>query len=99
MSKSLFYSVTLEWNYNKGEVRSCMSDYLPKLLQKVKHQLPIKSQYSPHPALAIIYRAKISKVDKGSKLDSICNNLIRKIVSTVLYIRRFINMTTNKIDF
>ena len=59
MTGSLFCSIQLKWNYDKGEVKYSITSYIPKLLKKLNYQIPTKPQYSPYPAPTIIYGRKV----------------------------------------
>ena len=73
-----------------------MLECIPKLVQKLKHQLPTKLQCSLHPAPTITCRAKLqqaAKDDDSPLLDNIGNTVVRSIVGAALFIGRFIDMT------
>ena len=96
MTGNLFCGVTLDWNYNKGEVKCSMPGAIPKFLTQLHHQTPTKKQFSPHPAPFITYGKKIQSVldDTAPILNKNDNTLVRKIVGFALYIARMLDMTS-----
>ena len=96
MTRSLFYGVTLDWQYDKGEVKCSMPRYIPKLLKKLNHVTPSIPQFSPNPALHITYGTKVQLAkgeDTSPPLDSKGIKLIQSIVGATLYIARIRDMT------
>jgi hypothetical protein len=96
MTGNLFCGVTLDWNYDKGEVKCSMPGAIPKFLEKLHHQAPTKKQFSPHPAPTITYGTKIQTalVDNAPILNKKDNTLVRKIVGFALYMARMLDMTS-----
>jgi len=96
MSGSLYIGVSLKWNYLAKEVTCSMPDYIPKLLERLKHAVPTTPQYSPNPAPNVVYGSKIQfakEEDVSPKLDAKGIKLIQSIVGAALYIGRLLEMT------
>ena len=56
---SLYVGVTFKWNYFNRTVNCSIPSQIPKLLQKLRYQIPATPQYSSNLAPAIIYDTKV----------------------------------------
>ena len=53
-----YIELTIDWDYNKGQVHVCMPVCLDKAFLKSKHVALSKKQNSPHPHVIPQYGAK-----------------------------------------
>ena len=93
-----YIGLTLDWNYQRGYVDVSMPQYIPKLLEQLKHPLPQKPEYSPHKHYAIRFTKKGERqltrtVDATPFLDKQETTKIQSIDGALLYYARAIDNT------
>ncbi len=66
-----YIGLTIDWDYNKGQVHVHMPGYLDKVFLKFKHVAPSKKQNSPHPHAIPQYGAKSQFAESQDKPPSL----------------------------
>ena len=92
---SLYCGITLEWNYEERYVDISMPGYIKKKLQEYGHVLQDRQTcpYSPAP---VTYGAKAQALlpaDTSPKLNARGIKKVQKIVGSILYYARAVDMT------
>ena len=91
---SLYYGLTLVWNYNKGYVNVSMSGYIAKALIRFSHPFPSKLQHSPHRWEEPTYGQKIQYAPIIADLPLLPLaelTRIQQVVGTLLYYARAVD--------
>jgi hypothetical protein len=57
-----FIGLTLDWDYERGEMHISMPEYVEKALKKFNHKPPAKPQNQPHPHQPIVYMEPRSSI-------------------------------------
>jgi hypothetical protein len=93
---SLYCGITLEWNYEEKYVDISMPGYVKKKLQEYKHIVPLRTQTCPYSPEPTTYGAKAQAplpVDESPRLDAKGIKRVQKIVGSILYYARAVDMT------
>ena len=83
-----YLGLTMEWEYEKGQVHLWMPGYVSKTLLRFNHKNPEKIQNSPHPHIIPAYGTKIQYADQpddSPKLDKEGTKYIQQVAGTLLY--------------
>ncbi len=91
-----YLGLTIEWEYEKGQVHLWMPGYVSKALLRFNHKNPEKIQNSPHPHIIPAYGTKIQHADQpdnSPKLDKEGTKYIQQIAGTLLYYGRVVDIT------
>lgn len=91
-----FIGLTLEWDYENGELHISMPGYVQKALKRFDHQRPAKPQHQPHPHLPIEYGAKkqlSTPEDKSPLLDKDKKKFIQEVTGVFLFYARAVDST------
>ena len=93
--ESIYYGITLDWNYKEKYVDISMQGYIKRLLTKFKYE-PKKKRYSPYP----VEPRKFGKAsqepmpeDTSPLVDKNKRRLIQQVVGTILYYRKGPDLT------
>jgi hypothetical protein len=93
---SLYCGITLDWNYKNGYVDISMPGYIKKKLQEYGHMIPDRVQTCPYSPEPISYGAKAQAPiapDTTPLLDAKGIKRVQKIVGSILYYARAVDMT------
>jgi len=93
---SLYCGITLDWNYEEKYVDISMPGYVKKKLQEYNHIVPLRHQtcpYSPEPRTYGTKAQAPIPVDESPKLDAKGIKRVQKIVGSILYYARAVDMT------
>ena len=92
---SVYFSIQLEWNYDKGYVENHMPGYISKALVKFQHPHPKKTQHAPATAVPIVYGAKVQEVQQDNSPPLTLERIrrIQDIVGTLVYYARAVDPT------
>jgi hypothetical protein len=93
---SLYYGITLEWDYIGRTVDVSMPGYIKKKLQEYKHLLLEKIQNCPHPPEPKKFGSDAQSPlmpDATPVLDAGGIKQIQQIVGSILYYAHAVNMT------
>ncbi len=88
--------LTIEWDYENGQVHQWMPGYISKTLLHFHHKKTDKIQNSPHPHSIPTYKAKIQyaeQLDDSPKLDKADTKYIQQVTGTLLYYGRAVDTT------
>ena len=88
--------MTLEWDYNKGEVHLSMPEYVNEALIRFNHTKPTKPQHQPHPHVPIQYGTKVQlakQPDTAPLLDRADTKFIQEVTGVFNYYARAIDGT------
>ncbi len=91
-----YIRLTIDWNYNKGQVHVHMPGYLDKVFLKFKHVAPRKKQNSPHPHAIPQYEAKTQHAesqDESPLLNKEDTKHVQDVKGTLLYYAHAFNST------
>ncbi len=91
-----YIGLTIDWDYNKGQVHVHMPGYLDKAFLKFKHAAPIKKQNSPYPHANPQYGAKIQYAesqDESPLLNEQDTTHVQAVMGTLLYYARAVDST------
>ncbi len=91
-----YIELTIDWDYNKGQVHVHMPGYLDKVFLKFKHVAPSKKKNSPHPHVIPQYGAKTQYAesqDKSPLLNKEDTKHVQAVMGTVLYYTRAVDST------
>jgi hypothetical protein len=95
-SGNLYCGITLEWDYLNRTVDISMPGYIKKKLQEYEHVRPKKVQtcpYSPEPKRFGTEAQAPLPPDASPKLDAKGIKRVQKIVGSILYYARAVDMT------
>ena len=90
-----YLGITLDWDYDNGQVHLSMPGYVTKALVRFQHELK-QLQHSPHPHEAKNYGAKVqyAKPDDDSQpLDKEGKRFVQQVCGTFLYYGRAVDGT------
>ena len=93
---SLYCGITIEWNYDNGNVDISMLGYIKKKLQEYRHIVSGHIQACPYSPEPITYGAKAQAPlapDTSPKLSAKDIKQVQKIVGSILYYARAVDMT------
>jgi hypothetical protein len=96
LDRDLYCGITLGWNYDKQYVHILMPGYIKKKLQEYGHVVPIKLQscpYAPEPKQFGVTAQAPAPPDDKPKLNDAGIKRVKKIVGSILYYARAVNMT------
>ena len=85
---SLFYGITIDWDYTANTCDISMPKYLQTALLKSQHPAPKRPQHAPHSWTKPTYGAHVQYVqedDSSPLLPAKTINLVQQIVGTILY--------------
>ncbi len=90
--------LTIEWDYENGNVHMSMPRYLAKAMIRFKHETPNKIQDSPHRHIKIQYGAKQQYVNNedmmlSPPLNKEETNYVQAVAGTLLYCARAVDST------
>jgi hypothetical protein len=91
-----YLGLTIEWNYENGQVHLWMPGYVSKALLRFEHKKTDKIQNSPHPHNIPAYGAKIQyaeQSDESPKLDKAGIKYVQQVAGTLLYYGRAVDTT------
>jgi hypothetical protein len=91
-----YLGLTIEWNYENGQVHLWMPGYVSKALLRFEHKKPDKIQNSPHPHNIPAYGAKVQyaeQSDESPKLEKAGIKYVQQVAGTLLYYRRAVDTT------
>jgi hypothetical protein len=92
-----YLGLTIEWNYEDGQVHLWMPGYVSKALLRFEHKKKTdKIQNSPHPHNILTYGAKVQyaeQSDGSPKLDKADIKYIQQVAGTLLYYGRAVDPT------
>jgi hypothetical protein len=89
-----YIGLTIDWDYDKGQVHVHMPGYLDKAFLKFKHVAPSKKQNSPHPHVISQYEAKTQYAesqDESSLLNKYDTKRVQAVMWTLLYYTHAVN--------
>ena len=95
-SGSLYCGITLEWNYDNRYVDISMPGYIKKKIQEYGHIVPDRVQTCPYAPEPTTYGAKAQAPlapDTTPRLDAKDVKRVQKIVGSILYYARAVDMT------
>ena len=95
-SGGLYCGITLAWNYDKGYVDISMPGYIKKKIQEYGHIVPDRVQTCPYAPEPVSYGAKAQAPlapDTTPRLDAKDVKRVQKIVGSILYYARAVDMT------
>jgi hypothetical protein len=93
---NLYCGITLEWDYVERTVNILMPGYIKMKLQEYEHIMPKKLQmcpYLPEPKKFGTEAQAPLPHDSTPKLDAKCIKCVQKIVGSILYYARVVDMT------
>ncbi len=93
---NLFCDISLDWDYINQTVDISMLGYIKKKLQEYNHALPRRMQtcpYSPEPKTFWADTQTLLAVDSSPLLDEKGLKRVQKIVGSILYFARAVDMT------
>ena len=93
---ALYCRITLEWNYEERYVDISMPGYSKKKLQEYGHILQDRIQTCPYSPAPVTYGAKAQAplpTDTSPKLNAKGIKKVQKIVGSILYYARAVDMT------
>ncbi len=93
---SLYCGITLEWNYTDRYVDISMPGYIKAKLQEYEHAMPDRIQTCPYSPEPVTYGAKAQAPlapDTSPELDAKGIKKVQKIVGSILYYARAVDMT------
>ncbi len=91
-----YLGLTIEWDYENGQVHIWMPGYIKMTLVQFNHETPKKIQNSPHPHTIPTYGTKIQYADQPDncpKLSKGDNKYIQQVAGTLLYYGRAVDST------
>ena len=91
-----YLGLTIDWDYDGGEVHISMPDYIKEALTRFKHLQPRHPQDQPHPHVPPNYGAKqqfVETDDDSPPLDKAGKKYIQQVVGTLLYYARAVDCT------
>jgi hypothetical protein len=91
-----FIGLTLDWDYECGEMHISMPEYVEKALKKFNHKPPAKPQNQPHPHQPIVYGAKKQHSqpdDKSSLLSKEKKKFVQEVTGVFLFYARAVDST------
>ncbi len=91
-----YIGLTIDWDYNKGQVHVHMPGYLDKAFLKFKHVAPSKKQNSPHPHTIPQYGAKTQYAesqDESPLANKEDTKHVQAVMGTLLYYARAVDST------
>jgi hypothetical protein len=91
-----YIGLTIDWDYDKGQVHVHMPGYLDKAFLKFKHVAPSKKQNSPHPHAIPQYGANTQYVesqDEPPLLNKEDTKHVQAVMGTLLYYARAVDST------
>ena len=91
-----YLGLTIEWNYEEGQVHLWMPGYVSKALLRFEHTKPDKIQNSPHPHNIPTYGAKVQyaeQQDESPLLDKADTKYVQQVAGTLLYYGRAVDPT------
>ncbi len=83
-----YLGLTIEWDYDNGQVHLWMPGYVSKALLQFNHKKPEKTQNSLHPHTISAYGTKIqyaNQPEDSPKLDKEGTKYIQQVAGTLLY--------------
>ena len=89
-----YCGLNIEWNYDKGWVYISIPNYIKKMLSKLNHPPPKKTQHVPHKWAIPIYGKKVQLVpgpDNTEPLDKKGQKRVQSTTGTLLYYARAID--------
>ena len=92
----LYRRITLGWNYDKRHVNIWMPGYIKKKLQEYRHVVPNRLQscpYAPEPKQFRATAQAPAPPDDTQKLNNAGVKRVQKIVGSILYYARAVDMT------
>jgi hypothetical protein len=91
-----YIRLTIDWDYDKGQVHVYMPGYLDKVFLKFKHVAPSKKQNSRNPHAIPQYGAKTQYAesqDKSPLLNKEDTKHVQAVMGTLLYYARAVDST------
>jgi hypothetical protein len=91
-----YIGLTIDWDYDKGQVHVHIPGYLDKAFLKFKHGSPSKKQNSPHPHAIPQYGAKTQYAesqDKSPLLNKEDAKHVKAVMGILLYYARAVDST------
>ncbi len=91
-----YIRLTIDWDYDNGQVHVHMPGYLDKVFLKFKHVAPSKKQNSPHPQAIPQYGAKTQYAeshDKSTLLNKEDTKHVQAVMGTLLYYAHAVDST------
>ena len=91
-----YIGLTIDWDYEGGEVHISMPNYIQEALTRFHHTKPRTPQDQPHPHIPPKYGAKqqFAEAEDGSApLDKHGKKFIQEVVGTLLYYSRAVDCT------
>jgi len=91
-----YIGLTIDWDYENGEVHVSMPGYVTKALQQFRHETPSKNQDSPYPWNPPKYREKVQYAkgdDDTPTLDDKQKKFIQQVTGKFLFYGRAVNLT------
>jgi hypothetical protein len=92
----LYCGIKLQWDYRARTLDVSMPGYITKLLQKYKHRMPTRPQHCPYSPSPKQYSAQAQTplpVDISPKLSPAEIKDIQRIVGSILYYARAVDIT------
>jgi hypothetical protein len=92
----LFCGITTHWDYTNKKVRLSMPGYIDDMLRELRHSLPRKPQFSPHPHIPIVYGTTQQMVEVPDNTEPLpLDDPIQPavIVGKLLYYARAVDST------
>ena len=80
--------IKLDWNYKEGFLDISMPGYTKNLLQRVRHEKPVKPQHSPYQAPPWIFGTGAQNTippNESAKLDTKILRRVQKVISGIIY--------------
>ncbi len=93
---NLYCGISLDWDYVNRTVDISMPGYIKKKLQEYNHMLPEQMQaypYTPAPKKYGAHTQTPLEVDSSPRLDEKGIKRVQKIVGSILYYARAVDMT------
>ena len=91
-----YIGLTIDWDYEKGEVHVSMPGYVSKALQQFNHKTPSKKQDSPYPWIPPKYGEKVQYAkgeDETPILDDKKKRFIQQVTGKFLFYGRAVDST------
>ena len=89
-----YLGLTIYWNYNKEYVDIFMPEYVEKLLNKLQHPKPKRTQYASHLWTLPAYGKRFQMApesDESNLFDKKITKGIQSVVGTLLYYSRSVD--------
>ena len=91
-----YIGITLDWDYDKGQVHLTMPGYVKKALKQFQHETPKKHQNSPFPYTEPTYGATkqyAKEESKTAKLDKKGKRFVQQVCGKFLFYGRAVDST------